>query len=306
MQKVPHRCIGAFWLAAISMFGACAQEPLVPTQPVEIQAVVTLAGAPVACNQNYQGWGKTYSLADARLYLSEVELFRLDSQSWEPMRLHEDPWQHQGVALLDFENAQGKCASFGSPTENRSLRGLVPEGAYSGLRFSVGMRPELNHLDPNVATGPFAETGMFWTWQSGYKFLKLDILSDRGPSESPIRYNLHLGSTGCSSPAALMAPDAPCARPNLARITLNGFDPSTQRINIALDSLIGPLLSAPLTLETSCMGSPGQPEHCDAVMRNLGLEPQTGQCLQDCAAQRVFSALPMPVIPGSAEGQGNR
>lgn len=272
---------------------ACVDAEPEATQAMEIQSVLTLRGQPTGCAVRYDasmGLGRPFSLADARLYLSDIELFEVNSQTWRPLVLQENQWQQPRVALLDFENATGACSSFGSASTHDRLVGNIVPGTYRGLRFSLGLPPELNHIDPNTARGPLAEAGMFWTWQAGYKFVKFDIRAESGQT-APIRYNVHLGSSGCTAVAPMMAPTAPCARPNLAKITLASFDPHTQRLDLALD----PLLAVQITEQDrspGCMGDPTGASHCDVVMRSLGLDPQSGQCEQGCTHQRIFRAGP--------------
>src|SRR5690606_39726454 len=63
----------------------------------------------------------------------------------------------------------------------------------------------LNHLDASTAPSPLNFTAMFWSWQSGYKFLRVDTADDT--------FRVHLGSTGCSSPGPSRPPTS-CSAPN--------------------------------------------------------------------------------------------
>lgn len=280
-------CLLAAGLGSASM--ACGETEA--TQWVEIQSALTLGGQPARCAQPYDGdlgLGRSFELADARVYLSQIELFETGLQRWQPMRLEENAYQRDGVVLLDFENGTGACASFGSAGTYEQIQGWVPPGRYSGLRFSVGLPFEHNHIDPHTAQGPFAEAGMFWTWQGGYKFLKFDFQAE-SQGKTPIQYNVHLGSTGCGARAPMIAPQTPCARPNLGKASLLGFDPSTQSLEIRLDSLIAPQLTGAES-SPGCMGDPSSAAHCDPVMKSLGLDPVSGQCIQDCQTQQLFVA----------------
>ncbi len=56
-----------------------------------------------------------------------------------------------------------------------------------------------NHANPAAALAPLNVGSMFWTWQLGYKFLRLDV---RRQDSDTSAWSLHLGSEGCQSNAA--------------------------------------------------------------------------------------------------------
>ena len=63
------------------------------------------------------------------------------------------------------------------------------------MRFTLGVPQELNHADQAVAASPLNITGMWWSWQGGYKFLKIDGRVPGGQDTEPRLF--HLGSTQC-------------------------------------------------------------------------------------------------------------
>ena len=148
-----------------------------------------------SCTATYTGFGTTGStvaFADFKLYLSDVRLVT-SSGSEEPVTLEQDgEWQLQNVALLDFDNGTGSCV--GSTETNYQVKGTVPAGTYSGIKFTMGIPFDLNHGDVATAAAPLNSTDMFWVWNYGYKFLRVD-LSTTG---QPDGFFLHVGSTGCN------------------------------------------------------------------------------------------------------------
>ena len=80
------------------------------------------------------------------------------------------PGRTSSVALLDLA---------GDPSTPRRLAidGTVEggAGAYSGIRLTVGVPFELNHANPLAAAAPLDRGEMFWSWQSGHKFLRADL-----------------------------------------------------------------------------------------------------------------------------------
>ena len=78
------------------------------------------------------------------------------------------------------ERSLGEQTAFVSATSGRTTFELksVPSQTYSGLRFRVGLPPELNHADPaSIASGdplhPLVN-GLHWNWRGGYVFLALE------------------------------------------------------------------------------------------------------------------------------------
>ncbi len=261
-----------------------AATPALAQQEVSIRFAAQVNGAAFACGQSYSGVGTTQATAtptDFRFYVHEVQLLRADGSA-APLTLAETPWQHQGVALLDFENGQGPCAQGGNAALNETLRGTAPAGSYTGLRFTLGVPERLNHQDATVAPSPFNLTAMFWNWQNGYKFVKVDLqvgaaapVAPNAPAHGGAAgqggFALHLGSTQCVA-AAPTQPGRDCRNPNRPVITLSGFDP----LSTTVIADVGPVLQGvDITRNTErtppgCMSFPNDPE-CRTVLPALGL-----------------------------------
>lgn len=279
-----------------------AATPALAQQEVSIRFAAQVNGSAFACGQSFAGLGSTAATAtptDFRFYLHDVQLLRADGSA-VPVTLAETPWQREGVALLDFENGQGPCAQGGNAPVNEALRGSVPPGSYSGIRFTLGVPERLNHQDATVAQSPFNLTAMFWNWQNGYKFLKVDlqVAGDApAPAASPAHggaagrggFSLHLGSTQCVA-SAPTEPGRDCRNPNRPVITLTGFDP----LATTIIADIGPVLAGvDITRNTErtppgCMSFPNDPE-CRTVLPALGLP------YMDLPAgeQRLFRVQPL-------------
>jgi uncharacterized repeat protein (TIGR04052 family) len=212
---------------------ACGDEPTAPQdEPVKLSiAFKPMVGSQdFACGQLYTGVGTsatTYEPKDFRLYVHNVRL--LSHGTEVPVTLTDDgAWQRDGLALLDFENKTGLCSN-GTEATNHLLVGTAPKGHhYTGLRFTVGVPFEKNHQDASTAAAPLNVSTLFWGWEGGYKFLRLDGRT-RG---LPNGHNLHLGSTGCqtSGPNQVTA----CQNANRFEVELADFDPTGSR-HVVLD-----------------------------------------------------------------------
>lgn len=199
---------------------------------------------------------------DLQFYVHDIEL--LDEKGVpQPLKLDvRAAWQSVEVALVDLA---GDAAS----PRNDSVRGTVggTAGTYSGVRFTVGVPFALNHANPLTAAAPLDRGDLFWTWQSGYKFLRADTF--------------HLGSTGCSSASALRPPAEPCAQPNRMRIELRG-DPVKGVIRFQAAALAA--------TTAACTGNYAHDTACKEAYATTGLTPETGTCADShCSQQRLWT-----------------
>jgi uncharacterized repeat protein (TIGR04052 family) len=253
--------------------GGADRSVPVEAQVLRFEAVV--AGEPAACDRAYVGLGITkqkVELADARLFLSAIEL-RDRSGAWQPFQIDGvSPWQDDAVALLDFENQTGACADSGTPEMNAEIHGHVVVADYDAVRFQIAVPEVLNHQNGALAEAPLNVPGMFWTWQAGYKFLRVDWLV--AGADLP-RFNMHIGASG--------------KRSNRATITLDGFD-QDQPIIMDLAALARESDLSENTERTApgCMAGQEERVDCGPIFRALSLDFETGGCLEGCGKQTVF------------------
>lgn len=256
---------------------------------VDLVFNATVAGEAVACDTMYSELGDSGAsgmLADARFFVSVLEARNADGQ-WVAIDLDQDTvWQHENVALIDFETGVGSCSATGTTETNDRVTGTLPSGEYSALRFQLGIPFELNHLDDASAPAPLNSPGMFWYWQDGYKFVRIDWM----PSEGQ-RWNVHLGSRMCENGTGLQT-DAPssCSRSNRATITLENFDAATDAVDVDFAELVaGEEITTNLPdSPPGCMSDPPETGDCDSVFSSLGLDFATGACTDGCDGQTVF------------------
>jgi uncharacterized repeat protein (TIGR04052 family) len=254
------------------------------TQAVEITFRADVAGAPFACGTTYDGLGSALSsaeIADLRMYVHDVRL--TSGASSVVVTLDQDGvWQHENLALLDFEDKTGACAN-GTAVTNLTIRGTIPAGTtYDGVSFRLGVPFDLNHGDASTAPSPLNLSALFWNWQGGHKFLRADVFADgaSGP------FNIHLGSTGCDGDAATGGVTS-CSRPNVAEIALSGFDAATNVVVLDAATLLGGVdVSADAGGAPGCMSGVSDPE-CAPIFASLGVDIATG--LPAAAPQLAFS-----------------
>jgi uncharacterized repeat protein (TIGR04052 family) len=249
----------------IAQSGAVAAD-----QKVTVRFQGMVGAEKFACGRTYSGIGTTSSKLsprDFRFYIQDLALVD-DTGKPVPVQLDQDgKWQLDDLALLDFENGAGGCVN-GTPDINDRITGTVPEGRYSGLRFTLGVPFNKNHTDLTVQPPPLNLTALAWVWNAGRKFARLDFSS----TGMPRGYAIHLGSTGCTPSDVKTAPPAQCSSPNRAQIELAGFDSRTDVVFADLGALLKDSNIDTNREKTAagCMSDP-QDADCAPIFSHLGL-----------------------------------
>ena len=126
--------------------------------------------------------GESFTVSKFDYYISNIALIRTDGSSYVVP-------QASSYFLIKEDV---------SSTQQITLSG-VPVGAYNRIRFMIGIDSLRNTLDVSQRTGVLDPAagglGMYWVWNSGYIFLKLE-----GASPVSIRpaqaYQYHIGGFG--------------------------------------------------------------------------------------------------------------
>jgi uncharacterized repeat protein (TIGR04052 family) len=236
---------------------------------VTIAFAAVVGDSPFVCGETYDNLGSddtSLELVDFRLYVQDVEL-KSSEGAWVPVALDDNMFQLENIALLDFEDG---CGEVGNADVNDEVVGTVPEGEYDGLRFKMGLPPDLNHRDASTSPGPLGLTALFWNWRGGYKFLRID---SGNIMNNPAVWRMHLGSTGCGEPEDLtMPPEQACTNPNRVEVELDAFDVETNTVVADFAALVAgaPLSTNAEGTPAGCM-SPPDDSDCGPLFRNLGL-----------------------------------
>lgn len=259
-------------LPAIAVLSTLSM-PALADNPVTINFVAEIGGKPFSCSETYSGLGKPEASVrgiDYRMFVHSPALVRADG-SLQPIKLDQDgKWQLDNLALLDFEDGSSGCNAAGNGELNTSLRGSVPDGDYKGLTFEVGVPFEMNHVDPTLASAPINTTAMFWNWQNGFRFVRIDLVPTDRAEDGPKGWFLHLGSTQCAGESKTEPPSS-CKNPNHMKVAFDGFDPRTNVVVIDPAPVVAEADLRVNATETSpgCMSFPGDAD-CNTVMPRLG------------------------------------
>ncbi|MBJ6765942.1 metallo-mystery pair system four-Cys motif protein [Myxococcaceae bacterium JPH2] len=281
----------ALSLTFLGVTGCGDEAPTPPaTRSVTIPVEARVGSESFACGRTYSKVGTSgasYEPMDFRVYVHDVRLVS-DSGQEVPVTLTEDgTWQRGGVALLDFANKDGQCAN-GTAGMNAVLKGTIPEGTYTSLRFTLGVPESLNHGDVTTASAPLGDSSMYWNWRMGYLFARIEGRT----AGVPTGYFMHLGSTDCAPPpAGQTSGTAGCAHDNRAEVRLEHFTPGSSKVVMDLavlfaDSNLDMNASVPNTAE-GCMSQQEDPD-CAPVFARLGLA--FGDLAANPAGQRFIRA----------------
>lgn len=270
------------------------------TQEITIRFAAKVGNQAFACGLTYPlGQPATdQTLSDFRFYISDVELIDATGKAVPVVLVQDGRWQYQTVALLDLENKTGACSNGTIEMRDRII-GNVPKGQYTGLKFTLGVPFGLNHDDSALAPSPLNLTSLWWNWQLGYKFARIDLqpsitsrmMHDKqkqaghdGFASTGSSFPIHLGSTGCQSSTISSKPST-CNNPNRATVLLTQFDPSKNVVVADLAQLVAATnlnQNQPKTTP-GCMSQPND-QDCIGIMATLGL-PFMGK---PAAAQTFF------------------
>lgn len=219
-------------LAAGLWLWACGEDAA-PSLATYSIAFDVRAGAEAArCDRALTGLGtssSTLALSDLRFYVYDFRLGRNDGAEEIARLVPDQKWQSADVALLDFEDKTGECVN-GTAEMNMKVVVEAQKADYSGLRFTLGVPFSVNHLDLAAQSSPLNFSAMFWGWEGGFKFLKLD-----GASTGQAAFRVHLGSTGCTSGADGVV--SSCSAENRAHVAIENFDPDSSTVVFDLAEL---------------------------------------------------------------------
>jgi hypothetical protein len=297
---------------SFAALASCGLASAAHADDVTLRFAAEVNGAAFACGQQYAAVGTTASTVtpgDYRFFVSSVALIDTSGKA-VPVELTQDGmWQHANVALLDFENGSGPCIN-GNGALNDSIKGSVPAGDYTGLQLTLGIPFELNHADVVLAPSPLNLSAMFWNWQGGHRFLKVDMSTSgrpiteedlkraaapmsmrmampnampggmpragapaEGGDEEAAGFVVHLGSTGCAAASRTTAPEATCANPNLVTVQFDDFDIATGVVVADIGKVLANANVDVNTPDTApgCMSGMRDPE-CGEVLRAFGFK----------------------------------
>lgn len=276
--------------ASVSAVSSSASSSSVSNEPIAITIPFEAfsGNTEILCGAALEGLGTVSTkatLADFRFYVHHLRL--VTSTGVElPITLDETSVQTGNIALLDFRDKLGtgatSCQGEANPTINKQIVGkvLIGNNTISSIRFVLGVPATHNHANQTAAKEPLKtpglSSGMHWGWNVGYKFTGLDVFTDVAitrPGDAAWtnnRWNIHLGSTGCTGDATINE-TVTCTAQNRAEITLSDFIVGTSTVKLDYAKLVansnmGQDAGGP----AGCMSGGTDPE-CGEIFASVGL-----------------------------------
>lgn len=253
-------------------------------QSVTISFRAAVADRDFSCLERYENLGSSQAAAvpaDFRFYVQDLALTTSDGDEVPIVLDARAPWQTKDVALIDFEDGQGRCK--GTPETNTTITGKVPAGDYTGVVFTNGVPEELNHLDQSTQPAPLDVTELYWAWLSGYRFMIAELVQDGEPASDvavdadagvvqPGVGLMHIGSTACRK-------DRGCTKKNRNRVQLSDFKHDSDVIVADIAAIFG---DTDLAQDMQCHSAD---EICAPMFERLGVDFATGESQE---SQKVF------------------
>ncbi len=282
------RTSASIFLAPCLLAGAVScggdSSKTITAQSLRLSFAARAGSTAINCDARLADLGlskSTARLKDFRFFVSDVEVITADGQS-ESLSFDSNEWQNTRLALVDFQDRADNCEGEVKSTHTEASGTISSRAAIQGLRFRIGVPPDMNHIDIAQAQGPLNTPSLYWSWQGGYKFMRLDIAPEGGitrpsdPDFSATVYNFHLGSTHCSGEAEL-GQTVSCARDNRPYVELDNFEPQRDTIVFDFAKLVEGLdLASDVKDTPGCMSEKADSE-CSEFFKKLGLDLTTGQ-----------------------------
>jgi uncharacterized repeat protein (TIGR04052 family) len=258
--------------------GTATEEPPTTMREVTVRFAARAGDSDIVCGILYDALGaqaSTVMINDFRFYVSNMRVLTDQGEEVALELIQDGLWQHDNVALLDFEDGTTTCRETGNAPMNNRVVGMAPDHEITGIVFDVGVPFALNHLDTTTAPSPLNVTAMWWGWQYGYKFVRIDLMND---ANSP--WFIHLGSNGCEAEAFTIPPTDPCANPNLFTVRFDDFDPERNFAVLDLALLVQTVnLDEFVPEPPGCMSQITDPD-CVGIFEGFGIDLETGVPLE--------------------------
>jgi hypothetical protein len=221
---IASACLSALLAAACMDPGSDAPV----TQPLELRFYPRFGADTLKPGKKYRtAGGDSVRLEFARFYVSEISL--VDSLGAEH--------KLAGLFLFDMFDSLAVSRGYAAATVEAAA------GVYRGARFSVGVPFDLNHRDAATQSAPLGTaSGMFWSWNSGYIFNRVEGKADSSGVEKGIAY--HIGGDTRRLGVNLFTLGGAGA----TTLLVSAADGGTVRINVQYDALFSKGLntSAPM------------------------------------------------------------
>jgi uncharacterized repeat protein (TIGR04052 family) len=253
-----------FCLALAGGLSACS--PAQKTQPISLEIVPYYQQQALSCDLSFIHENQSWHINKLGVFISSASINN------KLISFETSNWQTEQSALVWFNN---NCQTEQHASEaNGVIKANIDKSmltSQSTLSFTIGIPFATNHENPLSQPSPLNNPQMFWSWQAGHKFLRLDAV---GPDTNQ-SWAFHLGSVGCNSKSSLRPPSGECTQANRIKVSIElpksskemtKEDAHTVRLKFDLGAL---LQNIDIASSESCMFSNESMSTCTALLQNL-------------------------------------
>ncbi len=215
----------------------------------------------ISCSSAISHSNKHWSYTQLQFFISNIEL-KNGAGQWQQALLEHSPYQTKQAALLG-EQCYADQKSNNKANWVLQLDSNSKLNEATDIRFTLGLPFAINHLNPLTQESPLNIPSMFWSWQIGHKFLRLEMVTKDDT------WLYHLGSIGCSASSPMRSPEQECRYPNRYEFEL----PLNKQHKLLKFELASLLNNVTLSAHTSCQSSPDS-FSCQTLMSNLNLRDE--------------------------------
>lgn len=175
------------FLITVLVFNACKKEETIDTTPGTVEIELDHRWGTQVFNFNQTvvtPAGDSAIFTAFKYYVSNVKLLKDDGTEYA---------MPNSYYLVNHDSASTKSLNFSN----------IPAGNYNGISFSIGVDSAKSVSALDQRTGVLdpagAGKGMYWAWNSGYIFVKLEGTSPSAPIDSVTqkrRFWYHIGGFG--------------------------------------------------------------------------------------------------------------
>ena len=179
--------------AILLLITSCEKKEVLPSySSLKINFVNTINSIPIKLNSNYLSPNnEEFSISTLNYFISNMELVRQDGNK----------------IVLDNQYFLIKESDLNSKIIQIDS---LPTGTYSSINFIIGvdslkntspLEERIGVLDP----ASYGTDNMYWSWNSGYIFLKMEGLAANAPTDNSgtNSYKYHIGGFGGLSSATV-------------------------------------------------------------------------------------------------------
>ncbi|MBT1704419.1 MbnP family protein [Chryseosolibacter indicus] len=127
--------------------------------------------------------GETFNLTKLHYYISNIELRDINGKAFKV------PQDSSYFLILEDD-----------PESQKVRINNIPSGSYNEVTFTIGVDSLRSTMDISKRTGVLdpaqPQDGMYWSWNSGYIFFKMEGISPSAPADQENKFYYHIGGFG--------------------------------------------------------------------------------------------------------------